>query len=469
MGDNGLSQNESMTTESTHIAQQQFGQLEEQQFRTEWTQDALLVGYRLDGKTRYYHLLKSKIPLGSSLTDRAQREATRAIAFHMLSIEGTLRRPATEAEAEGFANAALVQYKSKRRVAYLGLGLGAYFAYQRASAFGFPFYTPPDPHFFHFFPSPRLPLLQRSAARMIWHIGVRLPLYAAVSVALCHPLGILWGVSRAQAEIRKDSRTAQAINDMFEVKRSQISRRPDGGTSPFPNRAPNPLKVPPGPLPESSLSSEPTYQEMDQNARAFEVLGRDSNVSSLEPKDPVDYDVSKSHFRDMQRRQNLPAKKSYPQGGFSTESTSVDQNQGSTESFYDDTGYSGKLEAEGKSSNTAGGSAWDRIRSENSAPGTESGPRTGKPVGWAGPSRENRQGSPQSQSEQSLWGSRSGGQDLNETKGDSFSFSRSDEERALAKEQAQREFDAMVEAERKGGDVQTTSKEGGSRREVSRK
>jgi hypothetical protein len=47
------------------------------------------------------------------------------------------------------------------------------------------------------------------------------------------------------------------------------------------------------------------------------------------------------------------------------------------------------------------------------------------------------------------------------TTGDSFAFSKTEEERTYAKEEAQKEFDARVERERRGGDF---SKGGGDQK-----
>lgn len=59
-----------------------------------------------------------------------------------------------------------------------------------------------------------------------------------------------------------------------------------------------------------------------------------------------------------------------------------------------------------------------------------------------------RQSRPQSASARQL--QQRSAKDEYETSGDSFSFSKEGSERQLAKEQAQREFDRMLEAERRG-------------------
>ncbi|KAL8935445.1 MAG: hypothetical protein Q9211_004699 [Gyalolechia sp. 1 TL-2023] len=73
------------------------------------------------------------------------------------------------------------------------------------------------------------------------------------------------------------------------------------------------------------------------------------------------------------------------------------------------------------------GSAWDRIRrnAQKQGPGAEDGSR-----GWDSIRKEQQVGS---------------------TTGDSFTFSSADQERQLAKDEAQKEFDARVERERQGG------------------
>jgi hypothetical protein len=96
---------------------------------------------------------------------------------------------------------------------------------------------------------------------------------------------------------------------------------------------------------------------------------------------------------------------------------------------------------------TSQGSAWDRVRrGEKPAPSpSKSG---GKPQPKQSPwSRQQHE----TQKEQ-----REGA-----TTGDSFAFSKTEEERTYAKEEAQKEFDARVERERRGGDF---SKGGGDQK-----
>jgi hypothetical protein len=91
------------------------------------------------------------------------------------------------------------------------------------------------------------------------------------------------------------------------------------------------------------------------------------------------------------------------------------------------------------------GSAWERIRR-----GSKSGGQSG---GSSWPTN-NQEASPQSR--ESAWAKLQNNTQPEQrqglTTGDSFAFSKSDEERSLAKDEAQKEFDARVERERRGGD-----------------
>ncbi|KAI4128618.1 MAG: hypothetical protein LQ338_002653 [Usnochroma carphineum] len=83
--------------------------------------------------------------------------------------------------------------------------------------------------------------------------------------------------------------------------------------------------------------------------------------------------------------------------------------------------------AQSRADDGQGGNAWDRIRrqAQRQASGTKQGGR-----GWDAIRKEQQEGS---------------------TAGDSFTFSSADEERQLAQDEAQKEFDARVERERRGG------------------
>ncbi|KAF4540427.1 hypothetical protein BFW01_g12181 [Lasiodiplodia theobromae] len=102
---------------------------------------------------------------------------------------------------------------------------------------------------------------------------------------------------------------------------------------------------------------------------------------------------------------------------------------------YDDASPTGGLGPFDSGISSAGGSAWDRVRQQASS---GQGPPSGSSAPWArSTQKEQRTGS---------------------TFGDSFTFSSSEEERQLAKAEAQREFDERIEKERRGADFNEGSK-----------
>ena len=106
---------------------------------------------------------------------------------------------------------------------------------------------------------------------------------------------------------------------------------------------------------------------------------------------------------------------------------------------YDDaspTGGRGAMDdGDAGGSGEGGGSVWERIRRQQ-ASGGSSPPAQSRGRRMDGVGQEQQEGS---------------------TTGDSFSFSRSEEERNYAKDEAQREFDERVERERRGRDFSSGS------------
>ena len=95
------------------------------------------------------------------------------------------------------------------------------------------------------------------------------------------------------------------------------------------------------------------------------------------------------------------------------------------------------------------GSAWERLR------------RGGKPPAAAGSGKKERGGTTGGRSGSRGWQQRREQREGSGSMGDDFTFSSSEQERSYAREEAQRDFDARVEKERRGGDFSEGS--GGGR------
>ena len=108
--------------------------------------------------------------------------------------------------------------------------------------------------------------------------------------------------------------------------------------------------------------------------------------------------------------------------------------------------------------NQRGGSAWDRIRQKaHSSPQGTSSQSNGQKSSWNTVQKEVQSSGQQTRSWNEIQkdGRREGGRwedrRRGDAAGDGFSFSSRDEERQLAKEEAQEAFDRRVERERQGG------------------
>ncbi|KAI4250925.1 MAG: hypothetical protein LQ352_005175 [Teloschistes flavicans] len=134
--------------------------------------------------------------------------------------------------------------------------------------------------------------------------------------------------------------------------------------------------------------------------------------------------MSDAQMRTQERRQQVSSERSPTENRAAT--FQMDKVARQPDGFGDDADDASPT-AQSKTPESRSGSAWDRIRkqAQTGSPGT--GPRGQR---WDALQKEQQRGS---------------------TTGDSFTFSSTDQDRELAKNEAQDEFDARVEKERQGG------------------
>lgn len=463
-------------TSSSSSAQNDLGHVPPGSITGRLSPDFLLFGYNQNGRTRAWRLLRSNIPLPSS-QNRLPGNVMRLLYAHLSLVEKALHRPATESEAEAYAKWAYAQNRSQAQYLAVGFAAAGIFTYRGSSTFRFPLYTPPNPAFFNYFPSPRFSFLAGSNARLMWHVGVRYPLYAVCSVLASGPIGTFLSGIEAELGLRADPRTKHISEAMLAATRAMLDkagrRSQPGATGQTRTQKPKFPNDTAGRTSQAeSSTSEPTYNEMDQNTRSFEDFNRNDTYANANAPGSTDTGIlttSQMRTRDVQRRPKPSSKDPTTQGSFSMDrapsdqyhSSSSDNAASSSASFYGDNNppWSSSSESNSSSSSASGdstgGSAWDRVRAgasdDNfSSSSSSSDPNSPRFSGYSDTSTSPRR---QQQQQPGFWGASSSRsrptRDPNETKADSFSFSKSEEERALAKEQAQREFDAMIEAERR--------------------
>jgi hypothetical protein len=277
----------------------------------------------------------------------------------------------------------------------------AYFMERRGrSTFKFPFWTPKPTSFDPgIFPSRNFPFLvgmvQGSNATLLWH-SLRFGCYFFFAHMFGNALFLSYAHTVQAATILKDPR----LGDFRKSIQERLKSR-NGGRQ-MPSRPEDP----------SMQDAETPYgvvEDVDPNA--YGTTGSDDGQSPAETSSPTGA-YARSQRGYSPRQQPAP-----------TQSVPPPSSEDFTDaSLFDDASPVAPAARAGSSSYSSGGSAWDRVRQQS---------RSGNVAGQSGSASTPR--------------SRSYGQTS-----DQYTYSKADEEKALAKDQAQKEFDAMLERERQG-------------------
>jgi hypothetical protein len=310
-----------------------------------------------------------------------------------------LNRPLTQEEVEATAYYAAKGYAIASYSSPLGITAGAWRAWDTRAEYKFPFVKSSETFRADAFPHPRVSILTGARAIIAWH-ALRLAAYAGLSSSIAGILLMSYGTSVAVAGELSDIRS----KGMWEEMQKAAMK-------------PGPRNLPQQPQPRTAPKpSTPQFDDASPTGGMIwdEPVTTNSNGSMQSPQSSTPFP----------QRQRAPVQ---------TRTESEDK----PFDVFDDVSPTG---GQGMSADTSApqGSAWERLRrGERLAPiptKTSANQNTSQSQ-WQRQQnetqREQKQGS---------------------TTGDSFTFSQSDEERSFAKVEAQKEFDAKIERERRGGD-----------------
>jgi hypothetical protein len=326
-----------------------------------------------------------------------------------------LKRPLTQEEAQSFAYWTAKQISVLSYGAPIGVAGGLWRAYSTADKFRFPFFQPNLEKFNPtVWPSPRFAALKGQRAVMAWH-ALRMAAYGTVG----NFLGQLFFGSYSMSVAAVGEMSDPRLKDFVEMMRAQAQQK-RGALQ-------NPTMRQPGTMgqKQGALAAAGNKQQDDASPTGgmfFEdIKDTESNTGT----------TSESN------RSTRPQGRGWPKSRPAPAQRQSQETQDKPFDAFDDA--SPTNEQTTAAGPAPSGSAWDRIRR-----GEKTAPIAAKP------------GSSSQPSSQSAWAKQQnaiqGEQREGSTTGDSFAFSKTDEERNYAKEEAQKEFDARVEQERRGGD-----------------
>ncbi len=429
--------------------------------------ETLELGYELNGNPRSYRLAFESMPLGGLSRwwlfggpRRAQVAGIQIIDF-IRGSENLADRPVTQSEAE-----ALAYYATKRTRYSLygnlaGCLVGGTIAWRTRDKMKFPFRAAQPMEKYQNFPSKHLPMLKGKLAERMWQI-TRTNVWAALTLLVIAPLFSTAGNTTAIYGMYKDDRTRDLMMNMKgSLDRIGANR----------HRTPEQRRTETGS--QGQTQTQPQGQAGGQyGAQDSQAYYRDSERTDYSSGNDFSGDSAFTDGRadtgvisdsSMQSRELRQASSGY---GGSPPPTSRNQSsygQSRDDSFYGSSSgsnsNSGSFFDDDDASPTAGNGpdmppsqsyprpgSWARIRSENQASPNYS---SAIPARGQRPLSERFQTPVQSSWDNASPVSNPSREQSTTNQRDSFSFSKTDADRQLAREQAQKEFDTMLDEERR--------------------
>lgn len=424
-------------------------------YRINVENDAIRLGYQINGQDRNYRVPFDNMPLSGWMKrlNYGGQNSARLSGIFLLDMmrgsENVAGRKLTQEEVEGLASASSRRMTTQFLGQMSAVAAGAGFAWYGRKVMKFPFIKPKPLERYDVFPGRFLPLLKGGFARATWQI-TRFNTYIALWVLVSGPLFASVSNVSMTARLYNDPRTRDLSKTLGEkskaaadLNRLEMNRaRP--GTA-VQTASPQPQTPMTGEDGSPQVSFEDGYTGINTGSDPAEFTSESTFTDSATGSGLLD-DSSMQQDEGQQRTPNAWSRAQTRAAGreeAQQQSSSISSRPSSSSSdfFFDDAsptaGNGPNMNAptsNTRQNQTSGsGGVWDRLRSGNSS----------RPSPSQLPSA-------QSTSFDSTDSANDRRRDF-ESKQDSFSFSNSQEDRQLAKEQAQRDFDAMLERERREG------------------
>ncbi|KAM0241908.1 hypothetical protein ACHAPO_001607 [Fusarium lateritium] len=317
----------------------------------------------------------------------------------------TLGRDLEDEEAKAIAEYTLDNIHTNASLKWLSVALAGYMTYRGRRTWQFPFYKPKLGGRFN--PNEATSIftnkkIKGAYPRFTWHT-LRFTAYVAVTMLMVEPAFRAVNFIRTETAMTHDPRLKQFTKDASQ-RVEQVMSNPNISKTAFTGRDAH-----------RGGEDDPWASNEANNASS------ESRYQSYQSDPAQSWDKVHSSTSTQQSQQSLNDDWSVLDG---------------------DDASPVAASARKQPVSAPSGSAWDRIRQQSQGAPRQQQQSDYQSRAWAARSQPESQ--PQSQSG---WGNQDAG-----GSSDSFSFSKSDEERTVAKEQAQNEFDRLLERERSGVD-----------------
>lgn len=415
--------------------------------------ETLHIGYELKGIPRTYHLAFESIPLGTFSRwalyggpSRSRTVGTQLIDF-IRGTENMVGRPLTQREVEGYACHSSKRFQYTFAGNVVGVLAGGVIAYRNREKMKFPFRPAQPLERYRNFPNRFMPILRGDWALYAWR-ATRVSIWSMMGIFVAGPIFGALGNMAFYTGLNSDDRTREIMTSL-KGSLEQIASNRARGAEHAPGTSGNQSR------PRPQRQQDAQYAEQDAQAYYKDTpqdvtndyqgdysgdntftdgstdtgTTSDASMQSRETRGPA------SVFRGAYGKPAPSSQRSPPQSDQPKDSFSGS----ASDPFFDD-----------DASPTAGNdpnmatpdpyrpqqNAWARIRNQSNQ--GYNGATEKPPAERSGGFNRGLSDDP--------YAARMGEE---QQRGDTFSFSKPDADRQLAKEQAQKEFNDMLEKERR--------------------
>jgi hypothetical protein len=383
--------------------------------------NGIKIGYDVHGQRQEHSYHFDNLPLGD-LTQwilyggprRTNANLTLTIDLFR-SIQDNIRRPLTQDEVNSIGRHSAMAGATNWAGIVSTFAAGPFFAYKTNHNMKFPFKAPVPIESYNAFPKAR-PILRGVQAQMLWQAwrySIWTSVVAISTIPICGFIGTVFEFNG----LARDPRSKEMMVEYKQALRAKNERRRQQQFGKTPQPAPGPRTV------ENSNQTANTGFENTSPTPDYAMYDQqpDTNDSQSSPH------IQAAPQQTQQQQSRWPQRSS-PTPARSQSARSKDDFffNDSSDSTTDPNSPQYTPPSQPQQQSQPAGSVWARIRRQSS----QSQSQQQEPL----PSRLPRRAPA------------GGGEDSG---GDSFSFSGSDSEKQYAKQQAQREFDEMLERERR--------------------